>query len=361
MLFKRSLVHELYTTALASFLVLLGIMLAQRTMLLLGYAARGALASDAIGALLGFSLLRFLSLLLTLTVFIAVLMTLSRWHRDSEMVVWFTSGQGMHTLLKPILSFALPIIAVIACLSFFVTPWATQRGMDFREQLESRDEFSAVTPGVFKESKHADRVFFVERFSTLHNTAHNIFAQSSQHQKLGIIIANEGSQSITEQGDTYLNLMHGRRYEGTPNSSEFSVMQFEKYSLRTEPAEARNEPPTAKSRTTLQLLQNRSDENLAELQWRLSLPLSAFLLVLLAIPLSFVDPRAGRSANLIMAILVYLMYNNALSILQSWVARDKLSPLVGLWPAHLVVLTLLAYLFYRRTFLLPLLPRWLSR
>ena len=111
----------------------------------------------------------------------------------------------------------------------------------------------------------------------------------------------------------------------------------------------------------MQLLQNRSDENIAELQWRLSLPLSAFILVLLAIPLSFVDPRAGRSANLIMAILVYLMYNNALSILQSWVAREKLSPLIGLWPAHLLVLMLLAYLFYRRIFLLPLLPSWLSR
>lgn len=361
MIFKRSLVHELYTTALASFLVLLGIMLAQRTMLLLGYAAHGDLASDAIGALLGFSLLRFLSLLLTLTVFVAVLMTLSRWHRDSEMVVWFTTGQGINTLLKPVMSFALPIIAVIALLSLFVTPWATQRGVDFREQLESRDEFSAVTPGVFKESQHADRVFFVERFSTLHNTAHNIFAQSTQHQKLGIIIANAGTQSVTDTGDTYLNLMDGRRYEGTPNSPEFSIMQFQKYSLRIEPAEAKHEPPTAKSRSTLQLLQNRSDENIAELQWRISLPLSAFILALLAIPLSFVDPRAGRSANLIMAILVYLIYNNALSILQSWVAREKLSPLIGLWPAHLIALFLLAYLFYRRIFLLPLLPKWLTR
>lgn len=91
------------------------------------------------------------------------------------------------------------------------------------------------------------------------------------------------------------------------------------------------------------------------------MPISALLLVLLAIPLSFVDPRAGRSANLILAVLVYILYNNLLSILQSWVIRGKLTPLIGLWPAHLLVLLLFVYLFHRRLFLLPILPRWLSR
>ncbi len=361
MIFKRSLVHELFSTALSSLVVLLGIMVAQRITYYLAFAAQGAVASDAIGALLGFSVVKFLALLLTLTIFIAVLLTLSRWHRDSEMVVWFTSGQGIYALLKPVLSFAWPILAVIAVLSIFITPWVIEKGAVFREQLEARDEYNSLTPGLFKESKSADRVFFVERFSTLSSSARNIFVQSSQHHKLGIVVAKEGKQSTDDNGDTFLTLMNGRRYEGTPNSSEFGSMQFEQYTLRTEPAEAKHEPPSAKSLATIELLRNRSNENIAELQWRLSIPISAFLLVLLAIPLSFVDPRAGRSANLIMAVLVYLIYNNALSILQSWVARGQLHPLIGLWPAHISVLLLFVYLFYRRVFLLPLLPRWLTR
>lgn len=361
MIFKRSLVHELFSTALSSLMVLLGIMVAQRITYYLAFAAQGAVASDAIGTLLGFSVIKFLSLLLTLTVFIAVLLTLSRWHRDSEMVVWFTSGQGMYALLKPVLSFAWPVLVVIAALSIIITPWVIQKSTVFREQLEARDEYNALTPGLFKESKSADRVFFVERFSTLNSSARNIFVQSTQHHKLGIVVANEGKQSADDSGDTFLTLTNGRRYEGTPNSSEFGIMQFKKYTLRTEPAEAKHEPQTAKSLSTFELLKKRSNENIAELQWRLSIPISAFLLVLLAIPLSFVDPRAGRSANLILAILVYLIYNNSLSILQSWVARGQLHPLIGLWPAHITVLLLFVYLFYRRVFLLPLLPRWLSR
>lgn len=361
MIFKRSLLQELSATALSSFLVLLGIMVAQRITYYLGFAARGGVASDAIGTLLGFSVLKFLPLLLTLTLFVTVLMTLTRWHRDSEMVVWFTSGQGIYALIRPLLTFALPVVAVIAFLSLFVMPWATQKGSDFREQMDSRDELSAIVPGMFKESKNAERVYFVESFSTLQNKINNIFAQSTQHQKLGVIVAKEGTYETAKNGDSFLTLLNGRRYENTPDTPEIGVMEFERYILRIEPAEAKQEPPSPRSTNSADLLRDHSPANTAELQWRISLPVSAFLLVLLAIPLSFVDPRAGRSANLIMALLVYIVYNNILSILQSWVIRGKLTPLIGLWPAHVVVLLLFVYLFYRRLFLLPLLPKWLSK
>lgn len=361
MIFKRSLVQELFATSLSSFMVLLGIMVAQRITYYLGYAARGGVASDAIGALLGFSILRFLPLLLTLTIFVAVLMTLSRWHRDSEMVVWFTSGQGIYALIRPLLAFSLPVIVIIGLLSLFVAPWATLKGNDFREQMESKDELSTIAPGVFKESQNAERVFFVESFSSLQNKVNNIFAQSMQQQKLGVIVAKEGSRTTEKNGDTFLSLVDGRRYEGKPDSPEFGIMEFERYTLRIEPAEVKHEPPSPKSKSSPDLLRDRSLDSTAELQWRLSMPISAFLLVLLAIPLSFVDPRSGRSANLIMALLVYIIYNNLLSILQSWVVRGKLTPLIGLWPAHAAVLLLFFYLFYRRLFLLPLMPRWLTR
>lgn len=360
MIFRRSLVRELTATTIGLFLVLLAILFTQSVIRILGRAAGGAIAADGVLALIGFNAMFYLNLLLSVALFLTVLLTLSRWYRDSEMVVWFTSGQGIYRLVNPILTFALPLIIAIGFLSVFVTPWATQKGMDFREQMDSRDELKAIAPGVFKESQHADRVFFIERFSTRTHDVHNIFAQSMQHGKLGIIVASEGKQSQDAKGDTFVTLQSGRRYEGKPDSPEFNVMSFERYALRTEPAEAKREPPSSKSTSSLQLLRERSPDNVAELQWRLSLPISAFLLALLAIPLSFVDPRAGRSANLILAILVYLFYNNMLSILQSWVARDKLSPLIGLWPAHIAVLLLFFYLFYRRVFLLPLLPRWLG-
>jgi lipopolysaccharide export system permease protein len=357
MLFKRSLIQELYATALATFLVLVGIVVAQRIAYYLGFAARGSLASDAINALLGFSLLKFLPMLLTLTLFLSVLLTLTRWHRDSEMVVWFSSGLGLAAWVRPILTFATPLIAVVALLSLFVTPWATEKGLEFRDQLASRDEMSSISPGVFKESKNADRVYFVESLNELGSTVKNIFVQSFQHQKLGIMVAQTGHREAASNGDTFLVMENGRRYEGERDTPEFSVTQFERYAIRIEPTEVQHEAPTAKSEPSEVLFHHRSIENNAELQWRFAMPISAFILVLLAIPLSFVDPRAGRSANLIMALLIYIIYNNMLSIMQAWMTQGKLSLIIGLWPAHAIVLALAAYLFYRRIFLLPLLPK----
>ncbi len=357
MLFKRSLLHELVGTAIKAFVVLLGIVIAQRVAYYIGIAADGILASDAINTLLGFSMLKFLPMLLSLTIFLAVLLTLSRWHRDSEMVIWFSSGLGMASWIRPVLIFAVPVIAMIAVLSLFVMPWATLKGADFQNQLKSRDEFASISPGVFKESRQADRVFFVESFDELGNIVKNVFVQSMQHQRLGIVVAAKGHRESATNGDNFLIMENGRRYDGPPNTPEFSITEFERYAIRIEPTETQEQPPKTQSKTSIELLETHTPNNNAELQWRLAIPLSAFILVLMAIPLSFVDPRSGRSANLMMALLIYIIYNNLLSIMQAWLAQGKLSPVIGMWPVHLFFLLLTFYMFYRRASQLPLLPR----
>lgn len=361
MLFKRSLLHELVTTAAGAFLILVGIVIAQRVAYYIGVAASGSLASDAIKTLLGFNMIRFLPMLLSLSLFLAVLLTLSRWYRDSEMVVWFSAGKSLSSLIRPVIAFALPVILVIGVLSLFVTPWATQKASEFRDMLKSRDELATITPGVFKESRSAERVFFIESFDELGNLVKNIFVQSVQHQKLGIIVARQGYRETAQNNDSFLVMQDGRRYEGLPNSAEFTITEFERYAIRIEPAEVEKSIPKTTEKSSIALLQQRSQDSNAELQWRLAMPISAFVLVLLAIPLSFVDPRSGRSANLMLALLTYVIYNNMLSIFQAWVSQGKLSLLIGLWPVHLLFLLLTVYMFYRRLFQLPLIPKFWGR
>ena len=102
-------------------------MIAHRACNLIRLAANGILPNDAINTLLGFSMVRYMPMILSLTIFLAVLLTLTRWHRDSEMVLWFSSGLGLNKWIKPILTFAVPVIVVISLLSFLVMPWAVER------------------------------------------------------------------------------------------------------------------------------------------------------------------------------------------------------------------------------------------
>lgn len=360
MLFRRSLLQELISTAAGAFLILVGIVIAQRAGNLIRLAAKGILPNDAITTMLGFSMIKFLPMILSLTLFLAVLMTLSRWYRDSEMVIWFSSGISLTGWIRPVLNFVVPVILFISVLSLFVMPWATQQGETYRKQLESRDELASISPGVFKESNNGERVFFIESFDELGNIVKNVFVQSLQHQKLGIIVAAQGNRLVSENGDHFVVMHNGRRYQGTRGTAEFSTTKFEEYAIRVEAKEAKEEPPSTQSKSSLELMNSSNNINHAELQWRFAIPISALILSLLAIPLSAIDPRAGRTANFALALVIYIIYNNLLSIMQAWVAQGKVNSLIGLWPIHLLFLIITAFMFYRRAQQLPIIPEAIS-
>jgi lipopolysaccharide export system permease protein len=348
MIFRKALLREFTTAAIGIFLVLLGITLTTQLVRLLGQAASGAITSTGVVALLGLTLVNYLPVLLSLTLFIAVLLTLTRGYRDSEMVVWFSCGVSLVQWVRPVLVFALPLVFTIALLSTLLSPWAVGKSEELRRLMDSRDDVSNVAPGVFRESRQGERVYFVEEVSGSENLVANVFVSSIQTGKAGVMVARRGFQETAANGDRFLVLLNGRRYEGQPGSAEYKIYEFERYAMRIETAEAAVRAPTTKTASTLELLLTRTPPNLAELSWRLGLPLSALILSLLAIPLSFVNPRAGRSMNLVLALLVFMTYSNLLSIVQAAIAQTRLSFTVGVWVVHLCMLLLLATLFYRR-------------
>lgn len=348
MIFQRAALREFANTAVVVFVALFAIMLTTQLIRLLGQAAGGKLVSEAVVALLGFGALNYLPVLLSLTLFIAVLMTLSRSYRDSEMIVWFSSGLPLTAWVRPVLIFATPLLALIAALSLFLSPWALAKSSEYRQKMESRDDVSRVAPGAFKESAAADRVFFVEEIAGEEGRVKNVFISSLQHGRLGVMAAAKGSQLAMPNGDRFLVLENGRRYEGRPGQADFRVMQFERYAVRVETREAQGIAETPKSLPLWQLLQDPTSPNLGELIWRIGIPLAALNLALLAIPLSFVNPRAGRTNNLIFALLAYMTYSNLISISQAWVAQGRLSFEVGIWVVHAAMLVLLLAMFSRR-------------
>lgn len=347
-IFYRSLVREFATTGAFVFSILLGIVVFTQLIRLLGDSVSGLLAVEGVAALVGFSALNYLPILLSVSLYFSVLLTLTRSYRDSEMVVWFSSGIGLTRWIRPVMGFAVPVACVIALLSFVLAPWARQKAEEFKSRLDTRDDVTLATPGAFRESKQADRVFFLENVDTKNNRVGNIFVQSVQNSKEGTMVAKEGLQETAPNGDRFLVLLNGTRYEGIPGQHDFKLVEFERYAVRIEAAEIKESTPNYKSFSTLYLLQNPTTWNLSELEWRIGLPLSALILALLAIPLSFVNPRAGRSLNLIIAVVIYMAYNNVMGVVTTWVGQGRVGVVVGLWGVHGAMLGLLVLLFYKR-------------
>ena len=366
MLYKSSLTKELFFTSLSTILILSGIVIAQRAVYIFRLAARGIIPNDTIDTVLVFNLLKHLPLLLSLTVFLAILLTLSRWYRDSEMIIWLSSGLSLYKFLKPILAFCFPMIILIASLSLYISPWAVQKSEEFKSNLKNRDELATISPGSFKESKSADRIFYVEGFSDLGSSVKNIFVQSIQNEKLGVIVSNKGKRFKNEDGEDYIVMLDGKRYEGQEDTKEFSITTFKEYGILIDREIPRIVSVGAsvgviEAIPTLQLLllQNKVNQKqyMAELMWRISLPISAMILILLAISMSFINPRVGRSMNIISALLIFVIYNNLLAVSHSLVSTGLVSFWFGFWPVHLTVALIGCYLLYRRSYNLPIFPR----
>lgn len=351
--FERAVIREFTGTAGATFVALFAILLTTQLIRLLSQAAGGKLVSEAVVALLGFGALTHLPILLSLTLFVAVLLTLSRSYRDSEMAVWFSCGLPLTAWMRPVLKFSAPLVAAIAALSLLLSPWAQSKSVEYRQRMDTRDDVARVSPGAFKESASGERVFFVEAATADSATGEegsvrNIFISSMQHGRLGVMMSTHGYTESLPNGDRFVVLVNGRRYEGTPGSPEYRVMEFERYAVRIETKEARGIEVTTKNTPTWVLMQAPTNSGKGELLWRIGMPLAALNLALLAIPLSFVNPRAGRTNNLVMALLTYMLYSNLLSVSQAWVAQGRLRFEIGWWLVHVVMFAMLILLFFKR-------------
>jgi lipopolysaccharide export system permease protein len=347
-IFQQALLGEFISNGMLVFTVLLAIIVISQLIRLLGEAVIGRVAVDGVLALLGFSAMNYFPVLLSISLFISILLTLSRCYRDSEMVVWFSSGVGLTHWIRPVLWYALPIVTVIALLSLVLTPWALLKADEYKNKLESRDDATMATPGVFRESKQADRVYFVENIDSGSNRVSNIFVQSEQNGKTSIMVAKQALQQTTPGGERFLVLLNGTRYEGVPGQRDYNIVEFERYSMRIDSVPIKPSAPQARTMTVPELLQQPTSWNLAEFDWRIGLPVSALILALLSIPLSYVNPRAGRSLNLVVALVLYMLYNNLISVSNSWVGQGKLPHVVGMWGIHVLMLAITALMFYRR-------------
>ncbi|MGO4381505.1 LPS export ABC transporter permease LptF [Pseudoduganella sp. RAF19] len=346
MIFQRALRRELISSAGATFTVLFTIILTWTLITILGRAAGGKVASSDVLALIAFAALNYLPTILILTSFISVLMVITRTYKDSEMVVWFASGLSLTRFIKPVLVFGLPIILMTGGLAFYATPWAKQKSAEYVDRFAKREDLQKVAPGQFRESASSNRIFFVEAVSGQSSVVQNVFVNSVDERGTAVIVASEGVVTQAENGDRYLVLKNGRRYQGTPGQADFQTMEFERYSVRVgQQAPVLGAELEAPATPTLQLMAIPTNPARAELLWRLSLPITCLVLMLLAIPLGFVNPRAGSSTNLIIALLIFFTYNNAVKVFEASVKQGKFSFGMAWWPLHLGAIVVVLILF----------------
>lgn len=358
MLYQRKFIKEVSQTAAGVFVLLLATLVAVQAVKLLGNAAGGRVAADAVATLVAFWTVALMPLVLILTAYISALTVLSRYWRDSEMAVWLSSGLSLWSWIRPLMAFAVPFALLTALVSLLVMPWAEARSREFAEVLKRRQDTSMVRPGVFQEfGGSTPRVYFVERFDAESGEAAGLFVREQQADGRDVLITAERGRFAETDDRRTLELFDGRRYSGIPGQADYDEVSFERLHLIVGTA-PKLVPGDAHRRTvpTSELLDSGRGDLRGELMWRITMPVSVLVLALLALPLSYMNNRSGRSYSLLIAIGLFLLYQNGMTLVRDGVADGNIPLAAALTVPHLLMAALALLLLRIRS--QPAQPFW---
>ncbi|MBK9440684.1 MAG: LPS export ABC transporter permease LptF [Comamonadaceae bacterium] len=325
MLFHSSLRKELSRSFGATLIVLVTVVMTMTLIRTLGQAARGNFNPSDVTQVMGYTVLAYMPTLIAMSLFIAIIATLSRMYRDSEMVIWLCSGVGLASVLAPLMRFSWPIFGVVATLSLLVLPWSNERIDELKNQYERRSDIERIEPGQFQESANGNRVFFVEKNMTAKQSGSNVFIATTENGKQTMTSARSGRIDTLPQGQ-FLMLSNGQRLESVIGTTDLKISEFEIYGAQVSTdVSSANPSAQVNTLTTMTLLENITAANLAELSWRLGLILATINFVIIGVAASSVNPRVNKSVDLVFSLFTFVIYYNLLTLGQNWIASGKLS------------------------------------
>lgn len=357
MIIDRYLLREVGWTFLGVSTLLLLIYFSSSFIRILSEAADGAYPVDIVLHLFALKSVGNLAFILPFSLFITVLLALGRLYKDSEMTALAACGVSPLHLLRPVGIAALGVVALLALLVFHLVPWAEGRADALLRRAQASSELEGLAPGRFNQPFADGPLIYVEAAEA--GALRNVFAYAGRPDRLDILAAAEARERVDPaSGERYVVFTNGYRYEGLPGSGDLRVIRFAEHGIRLADREMATAVGSRHAFSTLQLLVSRDPRDLGELHWRLAVPVSALLLALLAVPLARTSPRQGRYGRLFVGVLIYIAYNNLLTLARSALVKGQIPAELGLWWVHaLVAVLLLALLWSQRR--LPGPRRWL--
>lgn len=319
----------------ALFLILLSVMVGR----ILQEVAQGVLAADLLGTIVALKSIGALNLLAPFSLFMASMMVLGRMYRDNEIVVLWACGIGTRQMYRPFMLLALPASSLLLVLSLWTAPWAALASYEIRDEAARTPQLMLIQPGQFRQAPGSSRVLYIGDVDPEQGIALDVFMHDETDLGTEIITAQRAFQQFSpDTGERHLILEDGYRYEGKAGLGNFRILQFERSRLKVAEREEGGVRLKQDAVPTGQLLASGLPQDRAELHWRLASPISAVVLVLIAVPLARTRPREGRYGRLVLGVLFFVLYSNLLAVGYAWIEDERVPASLGLWWVHAAAL-----------------------
>lgn len=349
----RMIAMELLKTLLSILLVLVTIIVSRKFLGILTKAIEVKLLLKPFFSLLGLKTLSAIAILIPPSAFMAVLSVMGRMYRDHEMSVLASAGVGSKRLFQALSWVMIPVFIFSIVMALEVMPWSERKSQELINRDTETHDIRGIKAGRFNEFSSGDIVLYAEEMDEEQNMR-KIFVQSSKNSSTSVVIADSGRLQKVPNGDNFVILNHGKRYQGVPGEPTYTISEFDEYGVRISGPEEVADSLKREAMPSTALLMSATPKELAEFQKRIGIPLGVIALAILAVPLSRVSPRQGPYGSVFYAFIIYIVYENVQKITQGMLMSGKLP----WWSAYALIYGLLG-LMTVALFLKNLGPRWI--
>ena len=341
----RYIFREIASTWLGVTFVLLMILLTNQFASVLGNVAKGKLPKDAALDVIALSATQYLTILIPIGLYLSIMLALGRLYRDSEMPAMMACRIGPSGVYRPLTWLVVPLVAGVGWLAIDLGPRALVEIDRIGAEARREADLASIEPGRFTVFGPDQAVVYGERV-TPDGFMENVFLQRIVDDGVvEVVVAERGEAVESEDPDIRLLVLHqGRRYEGVPGTPSFRVVEFAEHGIPYRLPSLDPADPAPRAMTFARLLQADNLEQVAEMHWRVGIPLATVILAILAVPLSRTQPRAGRYGRIAIGLLVFIIYLNMLSAARAWIEQGVTPAILGLWWVHGTMLLFAALL-----------------
>ncbi|VFP88719.1 LPS export ABC transporter permease LptF [Candidatus Erwinia haradaeae] len=334
MIIIRYLLWETIKNQLIILLILLLIFFFQKLVRTLSSVVGGEIPINIVLTVLGLGIPKLAQLILPLSLFLSILITLGRLCTDSEITVMQACGLGHDILIKAAM-ILITLTMIIAILNNgWIVPWSTDYANTILENARSNPSAINLSTKKFQSFENGHTILFIEEKTENH--LQNIFLAKLRKKDNTIpyiIIAKDGQISTRNNNSSITNLSNGTYFEGTPILHDFRITHFKNYQLiltHYKTVIKKNNIDQINLHT-LWTTRSTSSVNKSELHWRLTLVFSVLVMGLMAVPLSIANPRQNRIKSILTAIFFYLIFFLLQSFMHSAGNQNRINPALSMW------------------------------
>ena len=284
----------------------------------------------------------FITLLLPLSFFLGVIITVSRLYSDREIFGYLAGGLSENDLVKYLFPQAMLFFLITLSLSIFLAPYTKELSKEILSLDTIQEQFESVRPKELFSFNENDGFIHVENKENNILDEVIIFIQNDEYSSL-IIAENLIHEDLSSK--TNLDFKDGVLYQDIFNQNSSFVSYFGELSVPID-----NSKNTISGLSLSKLFDFSIKSSKSQTQWNLSIPLTIFVLLIYAVNFSKVEPRQGRFSVLVPSIFIYILYLSLLILARDSFDEGSIASQNYIWYVHLIFLLFAIFLLFRKNF-----------